>query len=219
MNVESRDLSAIRIADIIRGEISRGLLGPGLRLSPTDLRDKYHVSPLPIREALSLLLADGTVEHETKRGFFVAKVSRSEAEQLYRLFELLETDLIDALDWPDEAQLATFDGLFQKMQEQAEATDWTGFWETYQDFHTRIMRLSQRETLLTEMRRVWRMLTRYSAYVTLPRRHTGAWGLEDAEKMLAALRAQDREALRETCLGRLNEYAQLTQEAMEERGL
>jgi GntR family transcriptional regulator, transcriptional repressor for pyruvate dehydrogenase complex len=63
----SVDPSASQLADLVRGQIHRGELGPGDRLSSErDLSAKHGVSRLLVREALASLESDGYVI--TRRG-------------------------------------------------------------------------------------------------------------------------------------------------------
>src|SRR5690606_36844841 len=59
-----------------------GHFAPGLKLKIDVLREHYGVGATPIREALSLLTADGLVERLHQRGFRVAEVSDSEFVEL-----------------------------------------------------------------------------------------------------------------------------------------
>lgn len=69
----------------IREDIIRGQLAPGLKLKIDGLRNRYDVGATPIREALSLLTADGLVERLEQRGFRVAEVSDAEFDELLAL--------------------------------------------------------------------------------------------------------------------------------------
>ena len=73
------------IYDRIRDDIICGRLAPGLKLKIDRLRDDYGVGATPIREALSLLTADGLVERLEQRGFRVAEMSDAEFGELLAL--------------------------------------------------------------------------------------------------------------------------------------
>ena len=73
-----------KIADELRSMIARGTLSPGMRLGQTELATQFNASRVPVREALKLLSSEGIVEHDPNRGFFVTRLSRDEAEQLFR---------------------------------------------------------------------------------------------------------------------------------------
>jgi GntR family transcriptional regulator, carbon starvation induced regulator len=68
----------------LRQDILRGELPPGQKLRSEQLRDRYTVGNSPIREALNRLSSDGLVVREDQKGFHVAKVSRTELEELVR---------------------------------------------------------------------------------------------------------------------------------------
>ena len=81
----SNDIARSRTSDIydrVRDDIIQGRLAPGCKLKIDALREHYGVGATPIREALSLLTADGLVERLDQRGFRVAEVSDEEFVEL-----------------------------------------------------------------------------------------------------------------------------------------
>ena len=64
------------IYDRIRDDIIHGQLAPGSKLKIDLLREHYDVGATPLREALSLLTADGLVERLDQRGFRVPEGDR-----------------------------------------------------------------------------------------------------------------------------------------------
>jgi DNA-binding GntR family transcriptional regulator len=68
----------------MRSQIISGELPPNRKLKVEVLRDLLGVGATPIREALSLLTAEGLVERLDKRGFRVAAVSLAEYDDLHR---------------------------------------------------------------------------------------------------------------------------------------
>lgn len=71
-----------RVYSRIRDDIIQGSLPPGSKLKIEELRARYDIGATPIREALSLLTADGLTERLDRRGFRVADVSAAEFEEL-----------------------------------------------------------------------------------------------------------------------------------------
>ena len=71
-----------RIYGQLRDDIIQGKLAPGSKLKIEVLKARYEIGATPIREALSLLTADGLVERLEQRGFRVAEASAAEFEQL-----------------------------------------------------------------------------------------------------------------------------------------
>jgi len=54
-----------------------------------------------LREALKVLETEGLLNHNPNQGYFVARLSSKELAQIYRMRELLETELIRLLPEPD----------------------------------------------------------------------------------------------------------------------
>src|SRR5437016_5359809 len=62
----------------LRDEIIRGHLAPAQKLRIEHLRTAYAFGASALREALSRLVADGLVECEAQRGYWVSPISRAE---------------------------------------------------------------------------------------------------------------------------------------------
>ncbi|MBV9273638.1 MAG: GntR family transcriptional regulator [Verrucomicrobia bacterium] len=76
------------VKQALREAILNGELAPGTRLIIDDLATKLGVSPIPVREALQQLQADGYVEIQP---FLGTRVTPIEAESVVEVFSLLET--------------------------------------------------------------------------------------------------------------------------------
>lgn len=70
---------------MLRADIIRGGLQPGVKLKIEELRERYDVGTSPIREALSLLSSDGLVHRIEQRGFRVSNVSGEEFADILRV--------------------------------------------------------------------------------------------------------------------------------------
>ncbi|MCU0280039.1 MAG: GntR family transcriptional regulator [Candidatus Nanopelagicales bacterium] len=82
------------IADRIRTDLLTGGLESGQKIVQESLAAAYGVSRIPLREALNELAAEGLVIHEPNRGYFVARLSAADMQEVYRLRELLEDEAI-----------------------------------------------------------------------------------------------------------------------------
>ena len=71
------------VVEELRGMILDGALQPGERLRIDDLARQVGVSPMPVREALHQLAAEGTITLDPYRGFSIAELSATEAKDLY----------------------------------------------------------------------------------------------------------------------------------------
>ena len=68
----------------LRDDVLNGVLQPGQKLKIETLREQYEVGASPVREALSMLSAEGLVQRLDQRGFRVTDVSVSAFEELLR---------------------------------------------------------------------------------------------------------------------------------------
>lgn len=75
----------LRIIDSMRKAIERGILKPGERLVEKDLCEQLGVSRTSLREALRELEAEGVVAQAGARGLTVVRISRRDAENIYRI--------------------------------------------------------------------------------------------------------------------------------------
>ncbi|MGF7159338.1 DNA-binding GntR family transcriptional regulator [Rhodoligotrophos appendicifer] len=79
-----------RITIVLRDAIGAGVLPQGSRLVEKDLCRDLNVSRTSLREALRELEAEGLVTHQPNRGLIVTRISRAEAENVYRVRAALE---------------------------------------------------------------------------------------------------------------------------------
>ena len=82
------------LAQRIRQRILRNDIPPGAQLRQEALAERYGVSRIPVREALRQLEAEGLVAFNPNRSVTVSALSVAEAEELFDLRLLIETDLI-----------------------------------------------------------------------------------------------------------------------------
>jgi DNA-binding GntR family transcriptional regulator len=84
-----------KIMNSLRRAIETGLLEPGTRLVEKDLCEKLNVSRTSLREALRQLQAEGILTDLNNRGLTVATVTRSDAENIYRIRGVLEPLIVE----------------------------------------------------------------------------------------------------------------------------
>lgn len=84
-----------RIYNIVKKEIVSGRLAPGQHLALEEIAQNLGVSTTPVRDALSLLAADGLVEWRPRRGAYVAHLTPKAVEEIYQVREFLECCTVD----------------------------------------------------------------------------------------------------------------------------
>jgi DNA-binding GntR family transcriptional regulator len=207
------------IANQLRGLIARGTFSPGMRLGQTELADQFGASRVPVREALKLLSSEGIVEHDPNRGFFVARLSRDEAEQLFAMRHLIEDELLRTVEWPDEAQLTELDRRAARLEELLNAGDRSAWWPEHREFHTMIFNLSRKKIIVREAMRLWTLTDRFRAILPLPRRPSAERSVVNKHDLMEALRTRDRKKLLKVRRERREAFERLVLETLEARGL
>jgi len=83
-----------QVYELLREMIFRYELIPGQKLLYQDLADRLEVSRTPVKNALNFLEKDGLVKLLPNKGFYVAELSIEEAEELFSLRLILETEAV-----------------------------------------------------------------------------------------------------------------------------
>jgi DNA-binding GntR family transcriptional regulator len=101
MHLESAPDSAIprqsltsAVADKLRDQIIRGEIPEGAQLRQDAIAAQYHVSRIPVREALRQLDAEGLIAIVPNRGAVVPALSPNDIEELFSIRALLEPEVL-----------------------------------------------------------------------------------------------------------------------------
>ncbi|MGW4830285.1 GntR family transcriptional regulator [Amycolatopsis japonica] len=182
----------------ILARIGTGDLGPGEQLRQEDLAEALGVSRVPVREALHALAEQRVLTHQKHRGFFVAKRSPAELKQFARMLDLLEDEVLGALEWPDEETLERLEALNERLLAVADDYDTTDTVSLNREFHFTIFGLSPLTIMVDELERLWRLAQPYIvAQMITPEGRIQR--VEEHREIIASLAAQDRERLLEAC--------------------
>ncbi len=93
----------VQLVNIIRGQIASGLVKPGERLpSESQLCGRYRLSPMTVRRAVNILVAEGLVSTTQGRGTFVKPVELSTVmfsmDELRSIFDKKATNKVKLLE-------------------------------------------------------------------------------------------------------------------------
>lgn len=88
---DQKNTIASQLVDRLRKAIVSGELQPATKINLEHVRHSLDVSLSPLREALARLIADGPVEFQDNRGYWVAPVSLDNLEEVTRLRVEFET--------------------------------------------------------------------------------------------------------------------------------
>lgn len=184
-----------RIANEIQVLINRGTLSPGVHLGQAELAERFSTSRVPVREALKLLAARGSLQHDPNRGFFVAPLSSDEARQLYRMRHLLEVDLLSTVEWPGKAKLSALKALVAELEGIVAADDRHLWAVKHREFQLAVFDLSPQKLILREIVRLWALTDRYRSLLLATGSPKGdkkvGRACEQERKLISALEGKD----------------------------
>jgi len=82
------------VADKLRDQIIRGEIAEGTQLRQDAIATQYHVSRIPVREALRQLDAEGLIAIVPNRGAIVPALSPDDIEEIFSIRALLEPEVL-----------------------------------------------------------------------------------------------------------------------------
>lgn len=85
------ELESVRVARVLREDIIFGRRAPGSRLTERDIAAELHVSRLPVREAIRVLVAEGVVTSRPRSGAVVREFTPRDIQEFTEVREPLET--------------------------------------------------------------------------------------------------------------------------------
>lgn len=154
-------MSENAIIDQIRNLILRRVLVPGQRVRQEEVAEILHVSRSPIREALQGLETEGLVTYQRHRGYVVARLNVQLLRQAYRMRELLETEMLQNLQWPSPEVLHELHDLQLRLVAARDSVN--GLVRLNREFHFVIFGLARMKLFEDEVARLWRLTESYRA--------------------------------------------------------
>ena len=176
--------------EALRAMIVRRQLPPGAQIRQVELAGRLGLSRSPLRQALSALETEGLVTHEPQRGYFVARMSVDHLSQIYRMRELLETELLRTVRVPEADELASLAARNDEIAAAMADGDVAGMLVANRAFHFGLFELSPLGAIRQDVERLWNTSEPYRAtYLWLPT--TRRRIIREHEQMLAALARGD----------------------------
>jgi DNA-binding GntR family transcriptional regulator len=181
----------------IRAKIVSGDLLPGEQIRQQEMAEELGVSRMPLREALNVLAEQGLLTHRANAGYFVAKRAPNELAQIRRILQLLENELFDSIEWPDQACIRELRELNAQMSSCARAEDWSPLVRLNREFHLKIFSLSPHKLILEEVRRLWALADLFIS-TKMADSQARLRTVEEHEALIDCIAAQDRAKCVET---------------------
>jgi len=176
--------------------IINGELRPGDRLLETALCELLGVSRSPVREALRRLEADGMVEILPRRGAVIARLSMSEARDIYACRQLVLSELVGlAAATIGEHDIARLTAVLDSMRACAEERDLVQYLEHVASFNEIVARNAGNAVMAEIAVSLWWRALRYRV-VAIGNRAQLMSSFELHREIAAALAAHDVELAR-----------------------
>jgi GntR family transcriptional regulator, gluconate operon transcriptional repressor len=141
-------------ADRIREQVLSGGYRQGQHLVEAKLADELRISRGPVREAFTMLRAEGLLTEEHPRGTFVVSITAQDVRDIYGLRAAIEGAAVKLLcQARDEATLARLDAAVDDIAAAAETGDPAALALADLSFHEQLCLLSGNVRLLETFRR------------------------------------------------------------------
>ena len=175
----------------LHGQILAGTLEPGRRLVIDDIAAELCVSPIPVREALQQLQADGLVDIEPYVGAHVSNIHAGLVEEVYALLEALEIiSSQHACVRMSDDDFDALEDLVQRMDESlADLDAWSRLNVEFHQFIVDCANLSLLPSLMSRVLDQWQRLRRHYLDSVFARR--AALAQQEHRQLLEALRTRD----------------------------
>jgi DNA-binding GntR family transcriptional regulator len=136
MDLETASDSAIprqsltsAVADKLRDQIIRGEIPEGAQLRQDAIATQYHVSRIPVREALRQLDAEGLIAIVPNRGAVVPALSPADVEELFSIRALLEPEVLKlSIPHLTEEDFSQADAVLRKYVKELRRDDHVSAW-------------------------------------------------------------------------------------------
>jgi DNA-binding GntR family transcriptional regulator len=163
---DEKNTISSRLVDRLRESIVSGALQPGAKINLDKVRAAFDVSLSPLREALARLIADGLVEFEDNRGYWVAPLSLVNLEEVTALrleFEIyaLRRAIADGdVVWEGEV-VGALHRLSRTERDSARPETFERWEVSHRRFHMTLLSGCGMPTLMTFCRKLLNLNDRY----------------------------------------------------------
>lgn len=177
----------------VRAMLLNGELLPGEKVHQADLAAQLNISRIPLREALSMLAAEGVLTHRRNSGYQVSRFSSEDLSELYLMRRLLETELIRTASL-GEGMAEAMTALNEQIREIDPAIAPDRYQQLNEELHFLIFESSPLRLVKEEVARLWYRSSFYRS-LYLHEASTGLRVVSEHEEMIEAVREGDVERL------------------------
>lgn len=190
------------VRDTLRRAILTGQMPGGERLVQAELAQQMRVSTTPVREALRDLAAEGLIRLDAHRGAIVHSPSKPELEEIYRLRQLLEPEVMaSAIEQLTDQEIEEAAQVLRRADDEQDPTTWV-------DLNRQFHRVFTRATHSTRLAGIVESLQDSAMLYIIVALTEGTLSTGEANsqhwQLLEAVRARDIEAARATMLSHIH---------------
>lgn len=227
MNAESTAKTAIprqsltsAVAEKLREEIIRGDIPEGAQLRQDAIATQYHVSRIPVREALRQLDAEGLITIVPNRGAIVPALSPTDIEELFTIRALLEPEILKhSIPHLTQADFSEAEAVLRKYENDLRVEERVAAWGRLNwQFHATLYSRSGRPHFMSIIRNVnnsGERYTRLQLYLTHGIRRAN----EDHHQLLDLCRQRDVAAACKLLRQHIEYAGQSLKQVLEDRRL
>ncbi|WP_027016073.1 GntR family transcriptional regulator [Comamonas composti] len=136
------------VAARLRTQIFEGWLEPGSFVDEPVLCERLAISRTPLREALKVLVAEGLLRHEPRRGCFVSEVTERDLDEIFPVIALLEgRAAFEATKRAGAADVAALEVLHERLVRHAQQGSITEYYEVNRTIHEALITLADNRWL------------------------------------------------------------------------
>ena len=148
----------------LRRAILEGDLPPGSQVIQDAFAEKLGVSRVPVREAMRILEGEGQITYTPHGGYFVAKLSLDEIEEIRRIRELLEEEaVVKAMPNLRDEDIAAMAEAYEEMENAGARGDISAMNAAHTTFHFVLLSASGMPRMIRILRQLWYAADPYRA--------------------------------------------------------
>jgi DNA-binding GntR family transcriptional regulator len=195
---------------VLRESILDGSIPPSGRIRLTTVADQLNMSPIPVREALRILMQEGLVELIPRRGYRVRPVSLEDLADTYLVRKHLDSFAVrQAVGRIETREIDRLEGLLVLLGQAAEANDQARRRVLHREVHFGLYEAAGSPWLLRLLSTLWENSDRYQRLSSRVRGSASSF-VEEHGRILRAVRDRDPDSAE----ARMREHLQRTEDSV-----
>lgn len=201
-----------RVYEVLRDALISGAIQPGSNMTIRALADAVGTSPMPVREALRRLVAEGALVMRPNRTISVPKMSVKRFDELCKIRIALEG--MAAEEATRRMSAADIDQLVKINKDMRKQRRASAFLERNRQFHFLIYRAAQMEELRSIVESLW---LRVGPFLNLVLNDSlGSSPIDRHTSFLTAVRARDPKRARQALVDDITSAASRIRQLLEQ---